>query len=192
MLHAFLASMLLLTSVQAGEHIEFFIGPQYSSYRLYQDDQGSLDEWYYGGEIGVYNIIPNIGLKLRATKVRFYTLIEESYEYMPITLCTSFNLLPFLKAEWLRLSIETGFGLYLWKGFWIDDVIVLPNGEKMEERDIGFVGGATLLVKPHKYIGVEFASRYNYIASADLYKYGFTDKDEKIWENGVGLKIIWP
>ncbi|GAH59877.1 unnamed protein product, partial [marine sediment metagenome] len=39
---------------------------------------------------------------------------------------------------------------------------------------------------------LEYATRYNYIASAELEKYGYFDKDEKIWEHGVGLKIFIP
>jgi hypothetical protein len=65
-------------------------------------------------------------------------------------------------------------------------------GEDKKGRDIGFVGGFTLQVKPFKFIALEYVTRYNYIASADIYKYGFEDKDEKLWENGIGLKIIIP
>jgi hypothetical protein len=196
MFHAFLSSILMLTVIQGGRHIEYSLGPNYSHHKLYFDGNGPpqyaiFTKWTYGAEIGVTNFIQNIGLKIRYSKIRYYTPIEESYEYIPFTLCTSFNLLPFLNLEWLRLSAETGLGIYFWKGYWIDEVIVLPNGEKMEERDIGFVGGLTLQLRPHRYIGVEFASRYNYIASSDLTKYGYYDKDEKIWENGVGIKIIW-
>ncbi|UCF71608.1 MAG: hypothetical protein JSW49_04875 [candidate division WOR-3 bacterium] len=189
----FITNLLWLSSVQAAEPIEISIGPQYSSYSLYMDDSGSLTEWNLGGEIGVYNIIPHIGLKLRGTKVKFYPLImEESYEYMPITLCTSFDMIPFLRLPWLRLSAETGLGLYNWKGYWLDDIIVLPSGELMEEWDIGFVVGFTVQLRPTKYLGVEYAMRYNYIASTDVEKYGFYDKDDKIWENGFGVKFILP
>jgi len=114
------------------------------------------------------------------------------YEYLPLTLCTSFDILPFIHSRWVRLSAETGIGIYLWKGFLNDEVITLPSGEKMEERDIGFIGGFTLQLIPLRFIGIEFSSRYNYLASSDIYKYGFYDKDEKIWENGLGLKLILP
>lgn len=191
-----LSGMLIVVSLfQTGDKLELSLGPSYSSYRLYQDDQYHFDEWHFGGEIAVANIIPHIGLKLRSTKVRFYPPIifeEEYYEYMPITLCTSFDLLPFLKLDWLKLTAEAGLGLYNWKGYWIDHIIVLPSGEKMEEWDIGFVGGITFQLRPIKYLGIEYAMRYNYIASADIYKYGFDDKDDKIWENGIGIKFILP
>lgn len=193
MFGTFIASLLWLTSLQAAEPIEISIGPQYSLYRLYLNDGGYLpDEWTFGGEVGIMNVVPHIGLKLRGTKTRFHTLFEESYEYMPITLCTSFDLTPFYKIDWLRLSAETGLGLYNWKGYWIDDIIVLPDGELMEEWDIGFVVGFTVQLRPVKYVGIEYAMRYNYIASADIYKYGFNDKDDKIWENGFGVKFILP
>ena len=152
-----------------------------------------------GGEISISNLIPNIGLKLRASRLlyepRFVVYFDEiiEYEYIPLTLCTSFNLLPFLKLQWLKLSLETGIGVYFWKG--LDNsgqIIISPTGETMEERDIGFVGGFTLQLRPIKYIGIEFSSLYHYIASSEIYKYGFEDKDEKIWENGIGLKVIIP
>lgn len=193
MFGTFIASVLWLTSLQAAEPIEISIGPQYSSYRLYMDEEGSLNEWNLGGEVAIQNIIPHVGLKLRGTKVTFYPMIEEPYyEYMPITLCTSFDLTPFLRLPWLRLSAETGLGLYNWKGYWIDEIIVLPNGELMEEWDMGFVIGFTVQLRPVKYLGIEYAMRYNYIASADINKYGFYDKDDKIWENGFGVKFILP
>lgn len=196
MLHNFLSSLfLLIFFIPGSEKIEFSLGPNYSSYQLFQDDEDAVGKWFLGGEIRVADIISNIGLKIRGSLLKYDVFSEQgayTYEYMPLTLCTSFNLLPFLKSNWLYLSMETGFGVYFWKGFYNDEIVVLPTGEKMEERDIGFVGGATFQVRPLKRVGIEFASRYNYIASSDLYKYGFYDKDEKIWENGVGIKIILP
>ncbi len=194
MVHTLLSSVLVLTSlVQWGENIKLSAGPHYSHYLLYQDDQEAQGKWGIGGEIAVVNLIPNIGLKLRGTRLR-YEDAENSYvyEYTPFSLCTSFNILPFLKLDWMRLSVETGFGLYFWRGLYNDEVIVLPTGEEMDERDLGFVAGLTLQVRPVRYIGVEYSTQYNYIASADIYKYGFLDKDDKIWEHGLGLKIIWP
>lgn len=88
--------------------------------------------------------------------------------------------------------METGFGLYLWRGLDNDEVVVLSNGGTMQEKDIGFVGGLSLQVRPYRLIALEITSRFNYIASSDLEKYGYFDKDEKLWENGVGLKIIIP
>lgn len=197
MFHAFLSSIVMLTClVQGSDKVQFSIGANYSSYILYQDAEISKDQWNIGGEIAIHNFIPNIGLKLRGSKLKYDIPVEENtyiYEYIPLTLCASFNILPFLKLDWLHLSLETGFGLYLWKGFdESGEFIEFVPGEPMDEKDIGFVGGFTLQVKPFKFIALEYVTRYNYIASADIYKYGFEDKDEKLWENGIGLKIIIP
>ncbi len=197
MLPTFLSSLLFLTSLIQVENVELSLGINRSSYKLYHNVNASewqetLTEWQVGGEIGIANFIPNIGLKVRGAKVKYYTPIEYSYEYIPLTLCSSFNLLPFLKFDWLKISAETGFGYYLWKVLWINEVIELPNGDAMDERDIGFVGGLTFQLRPYKNIAVEYATRYNYIFSSNLEKYGFFDKDEKIWENGVGVKFIIP
>jgi len=181
--------------VGASENIQLSIGPSYSSYLLFQNDDEAIGKWNIGGEIAVDNIIPNIGLKLRGTKLSYDAPAEQgpyTWEYTPLSFCTSFNILPFLKIPWLRVSVETGLGLYFWRGLYEGEVIVLPNGEKAEERDIGFVGGATIQLRPVEYLGIEYAMRYNYIASTDIYKYGFDDKDDKIWENGVGIKFILP
>jgi hypothetical protein len=182
--------------IQSNENLEFSFSPHYSSYRLRRNDNDPDEKWCFGGEIGVANIIPNIGLKLRATRLN-YEIHQCGFgvnllEYTPITLCTSFNLLPFLELGWLKLTAETGIGLYLWRGLRDGEVVILPDDGKFDEKDIGFIGGITLQLRPIRFIGLEFASRYNYVASADIYKYGFTDKDEKIWENGFGLKIILP
>jgi hypothetical protein len=80
----------------------------------------------------------------------------------------------------------------MWRGLYNGEVLILPTGEKAEEKDIGFVGGLTVQVRPIRYLGIEYAMRYNYLASAEIYKYGFEDKDDKIWENGVGVKFIIP
>lgn len=179
----------------AGDNIQFSIGPTYSSYLLFQNDEDAIGKWNLGSEIGIDNIIPNIGFKFRGTKLRYQAPLEQGpyvWEYTPLSLCASFNILPFLKIPWLRLSVETGFGLYFWRGLYNEEVIVLPTGDKVEERDIGFVGGLTIQLRLIKYLGIEYATRYNYIASADIYKYGFYDKDDKIWENGVGVKFILP
>lgn len=178
----------------ASDNLQLSIGPSYSSYLLFQNDEDAQGKWNLGGEIAIDNIIPNIGLKLRGTKLSYETPIEGPYvwEYTPLSLCASFNMLPFLKLPWLKVSVETGLGLYLWRGLYDGEVIVLPTGEEADERDIGFVGGATVQLRPIKYLGIEYAMRYNYMASADIYKYGFDDKDDKIWENGVGIKFILP
>ena len=206
MFYAFLTSILVLTSLtQSSKSLELSFGPHYSYYTLYQDEEDPRSGWNIGGEIAVHNLIPNIGLKLRGSRLTYdmpLDLGEGTFirEYIPLTLCTSFNFLPFVKLEWLRLSLETGFGLYLWEGWLYHSqdydrsygaLYVEPN-EKMNERDFGFVGGFTLRVKPLRIVTLEYATRYNYIFSSNLEKYGFYDKDEKIWENGVGVKFIIP
>ncbi|MGD8978984.1 MAG: hypothetical protein PVH23_02805, partial [candidate division WOR-3 bacterium] len=114
------------------------------------------------------------------------------WEYTPISVCASFNILPFIRIPWFKATIETGLGYYMWRGLYNGEVLILPTGEKAEEKDIGFVGGLTVQVRPIRYLGIEYAMRYNYLASAEIYKYGFEDKDDKIWENGVGVKFIIP
>lgn len=191
-----LSGILIIASLfQASENVEFSLGFNYSSYLLFQDTLEANGKWNLGGEIAADNIIPHIGLKLRGSRIRYEASPEqepEEWEYTPLSLCTSFNILPFLKVPWLRVSVETGLGIYYWRGLHDSEVIELPNGEKAEEWDIGFVGGFTLQVRPVKYLGIEYAMRYNYMASAEIYKYGFYDKDDKIWENGVGVKFIIP
>ncbi|UCG29733.1 MAG: hypothetical protein JSV53_09540 [candidate division WOR-3 bacterium] len=192
----FLSGLLILTSLfPRSEKVEIFVGPNYSSYLLFQDTTESIGKWNIGGEIGINNIIPHIGLKLRGTMLRYDAPAEQgpyAWEYTPLSLCASFDILPFLKTPWMRLSIETGLGLYFWRGLYDDEIIVLPTGDTVEDTDIGFVGGLTLQIRPMKYLGIEYAMRYNYIASTDINKYGFFDKDDKIWENGVGIKFILP
>jgi hypothetical protein len=170
-------------------------GPLYSSYLLYQDDEDAVGIWRFGGEIGVINLIPHIGFKVRAAVLEYAAPSAhgpDKYEFWPVSFCTSFDLLPFLDSELLGLSLETGIGVFFWKGFYNDAIIELPNGELMDERDIGFIAGLTLQLRPIERIGIELGTRYNYIASADLYKYGYSDKDDKIWENGISLKALLP
>lgn len=196
MLHSLLISLFIFT-YPAGENkkVEFSIGASYSHFYLYQDIEDSRRKSGFTGEIGITNFIPNIGLKIRGSRVKYEGASETNpyeYEYVPLTLCTSFNLLPFVESGWLSLSMETGFGLYLWRGLDNDKVVVLPNGDTIQEKDIGFVGGLSLQVRPYRLIALEIASRFNYIASSNLEKYGYSDKDEKLWENGIELKIILP
>ena len=179
----------------AGNDMQFSIGPSYSSYLLFQNDEEAKGQWNLGVEIAVEDIIPNIGFKIRGAKLSYEVSEEQGpyvWEYTPLSLCASFNILPFIKTPWLRVSVETGLGLYFWRGLFDGEIIVLPNGEEVEERDIGFVGGATVSLRPMRYLAIEYAMRYNYMASSDIYKYGFDDKDDKIWENGMGIKFILP
>lgn len=196
MVRSFLSSMLIFIFLSQVEgKVNISIGPLFSSYLLLMDDNYSKGKWNTGVEIGVEDIIPTIGLKLRGSKVRFNVSNKQDanvYEYIPLSLCTSFDILPFVDVHWLNLSLETGFGFYFWKGLSDDEVVVLESGEKMDEKDYGFVCGLTLQLKPNRYIGLEFSTRYNYIASSNISKYGLYDEDEKLWENGVGLKFIIP
>jgi hypothetical protein len=197
MLNAIIASMLLFSSfVHGSEYIELSLGPHYAYHRLRQNEEEAIGKWHFGGEIGIANFIPNIGVKIRGSKLQYapdeFAQLPYTYEYTPFTFCTSFNLLPFLQAPWLKCTLETGIGIYSWKGLMDGEVVTLPTGDTMEERDIGFVAGLTVQVRPLQFVGVEFASRYHYIASAEIYKYGFDDKDDTIWENGIGVKIIIP
>ncbi|MGD9380156.1 MAG: hypothetical protein PVI51_06270 [candidate division WOR-3 bacterium] len=192
LLSGILAATLLFA---AGDNIELSIGPSYSSYLLFQNDEEAIGKWNLGGEIAVDNVIPNIGFKLRGTKLSYEAPPEQGpyeWEYTPISVCASFNILPFIRIPWFKATIETGLGYYMWRGLYNGEVLILPTGEKAEEKDIGFVGGLTVQVRPIRYLGIEYAMRYNYLASAEIYKYGFEDKDDKIWENGVGVKFIIP
>jgi hypothetical protein len=47
-------------------------------------------------------------------------------------------------------------------------------------------------IKPLRFIALEGMMRYHYLFSSNIDKYGFQDKDEKIWENGVGVKFVIP
>jgi hypothetical protein len=96
-----------------------------------------------------------------------------------------------LRGGRLSLSLETGLGIYLWQDLQDGEVIELPTGQ-MTERDPGFTAGLNLQVRPVKFLALELASRYHYIASADMAKYGFYDQDEKLWENGLSLKFVLP
>ena len=182
---------MLVSLIGSNEHIEFTAGPHYASYLLFQDDKDEIGEWHFGGEIGVANFIPHIGIKIRGSMLH-YEQGPYIYEYEPFILCTSFDLLPFVDIPWLEFTAETGIGVYFWRGLYNGEVIELPTGDKMEETDVGFIGGLTVQVRPIRYLGIEYATRYHYMASAELYKYGFTDTDDKIWEHGVGVKFIMP
>ncbi|MGD8979776.1 MAG: hypothetical protein PVH23_06875, partial [candidate division WOR-3 bacterium] len=66
LLSGILAATLLFA---AGDNIELSIGPSYSSYLLFQNDEEAIGKWNLGGEIAVDNVIPNIGFKLRGTRL---------------------------------------------------------------------------------------------------------------------------
>lgn len=191
-----LLSLPLLVAASNGNNgIRLSFSPHYSYNYLYQDDKDPRGKWGFGGELEIRNFIPHIGLKLRGNMLTYPAVAAMDtyeYEFIPLTLCTSFDLLPFIEPTWFNLTLETGFGLYLWRALDNGSVVVLPDDTEMSERDVGFVGGFTLQLRPVKYIALEYTTRYNYIASAELEKYGYFDKDEKIWEHGVGLKIFIP
>ncbi|MGB3341166.1 MAG: hypothetical protein WBB37_06765 [bacterium] len=190
-----LLTLPLFVAVSNGNGLMISFSPHYSYNYLYQDDLDPRGEWGFGGELEIRNFIPHLGLKLRGNRVIYPAVAGTNayeYEFIPLTLCTSFDLLPFIESPWFSFTLETGFGLYLWRTLDNGSVVVLPDNTEMSERDIGFVGGFTLQLRPVRYIALEYATRYNYIASAELEKYGYFDKDEKIWEHGVGLKIFLP
>ncbi|MCK4576507.1 hypothetical protein KAU34_08885, partial [candidate division WOR-3 bacterium] len=99
MLRSLLSGLLLATLFsQASAKLNISFGGQYSSFLLYQDEEGSRNTWGMGGEIEISNYIPNLGLKLRGSKTSYDIPGEEVnyvYEYIPLTLCTSFDILPF-------------------------------------------------------------------------------------------------
>ena len=190
-----LTLLLFMTMTSGNNGFLLSFSPHYSYHYLYQDDLDPRGEWGFGGELEVRNFVPRIGLKFRANMVTYPAVAATNtyeYEFIPLSLCTSFDLLPFIEPTWFDLTLETGFGLYLWRAIDNGSVVVLPDSSEMSERDVGFVGGFTLQVRPIAYVALEYATRFNYIASADLEKYGFFDKDEKIWEHGIGLKVFVP
>ena len=200
MLNAVL-SMIVLNAAPAFDaprRIEF--GPVYSYSLIKQDELEIRGLYNWGGELGIRNIIPGIGLKLKGGYISFDGLDVDSttedesrysYRYIPLTLGTTFDLLPFLKTDRLSLSLETGLGVCLWQGMYDGDVVDLPTGS-MDEKDLEFTAGLNLQFWALKYLALEITSRYHYITSANLDKYGYSDKDEKILENGLGLKFVLP
>lgn len=201
MLNAVLSMIVLNASpaLDAPRRIEF--GPVYSYSLLKQDDQDVKGLYNWGAELGIRHVLPGIGLKLRANYLKLEapdidtTAEDESryaYRYIPVTLATAFDLLSFfLKTERLSLSLETGLGVCLWQGLYDDEVLEIPTGS-MDEKDLEFTAGLNLQVRVVKYLALEMTSRYHYLASANLEKYGFSDKDDKILENGLGLKFVLP
>ncbi len=186
---------LFIATANGNNGIVLSFSPHYAYNYLYQDDLDPRGEWGFGGELEIRNFIPRIGLKFRGNMVTYPAVSgTETYEYefVPLTLCTSFDLLPFIESTWFKFTLETGFGLYLWHALDNGSVVVLPDNTEMSEKDAGFVGGLTLQLRPVRYIALEYATRFNYIASSEPEKYGYFDKDEKIWEHGVGLKIFIP
>jgi hypothetical protein len=187
--------LIFIAALQADDGIILSFSPHYSYNYLYQDDLDPRGEWGFGGELEIRNFIPRIGLKLRGNMVTYPAIAGTStyeYEFIPLSLCTSFDLLPFVESSWFDLTLETGFGLYLWRALDNGSTVVLPDNSELSERDVGFVAGLSCELRPIKYMALEYATRFNYIASAEIEKYGYLDKDEKIWEHGIGLKIFIP
>lgn len=194
MLRIFSVFLLLLVLAAAAYcGISFSAGPHYSTYLLYMDDEDPVSSWGMGGEVALHDFIPRISLKLRGAKVRYTTPFEAfpyDYDYMPFSLCSSFDMLPFWDIAWLDLTLETGFCYCFWKTLYDGEVVELPTGEKIDEKDYGFTGGFTIRLKPIKHIGISFVSQFNYLASSNIYKYGYFDKDEKLWGNGISISFI--
>jgi len=177
------------------DKFQVFIGPSYSSYLLYQDQDETKETWQWGIQAGIANIIPKLGIKFSATSVRYDTTMvfgKYSYRYTPLTITLNYNILPFLKTGLIKMEIQTGFGWYLWQGLFNDEVITLPTGEKMDEKDLGFTGGLELQIKPLDNLALFSSLNYHYLTSSNIYKYGYFDKDEKLLVNGFGLKIFFP
>lgn len=200
MFNAVLTLITLNTAMDfyAPRRLEF--GPVYSYSLLKQDEQDNKGLYHWGGELGIRNLLPGIGLKMKASFLKLNALDidttaeDESryaYRYIPLTLATTFNLLPFLKTDRLSLSLETGLGVCWWQGLYHDKVIEIPTGT-MDEKDLEFTAGLNFQFRLINYLALEMLSRYHYLASANLEKYGYADKDDKLLENGFGLKIILP
>jgi len=177
------------------DKFQFFIGPSYSSYLLYQDQDETKETWQWGIQAGIANIIPKLGIKFSATSVRYDAPVEVgpySYKYTPLTISFDYNLLPFIKSGLIQLNLQTGFGWYLWQGLFNNEVITLPTGEKMDEKDLGFTGGLELQIKPLDNLALFSSLQYHYLTSSNIYKYGYFDKDEKFLVNGFGIKFFFP
>lgn len=174
---------------------QIFVGGSYSSYLLYQDENDPKGKWQWEMQSGISNIIPNLGLKISGTVIRYKAPPEVGpyeYKYTPIVLTFNYNLLPFLRTGFLQLNLETGFGVFFWQGLYRGNVIVLPSGEKMDEEDLGFIGGLELVLKPINNLGISSQISYQYVTSSNIYKYGYFDKDEKFFINGFGIKLFLP
>jgi hypothetical protein len=185
--------LLLVLATAAYGEVSFSAGPHYSSYLLYLDDEDPVSTWGFGGEVAIHDFIPLISLKLRGAKVRYTAPFENipyDYEYLPFSLCSSFDMLPFWDIRWLNLNLETGFCYCFWKTLYDGEVVVLPTGGEIDEKDYGFTGGFTIQLKPIKHLGISFVSQFNYLASSNINKYGYYDKDEKLWENGIAISFI--
>jgi hypothetical protein len=175
------------------DKFQFFIGPSYSSYLLYQDEEEEKETRQWGVQTGFANIIPKLGIKFTAASVRYDAPVElgpYSYKYTPLTITLNYNLLPFLKTGLIQINLETGLGWYLWRGLYENEVITLPTGEKMDEKDLGFTGGLELQIKPLNNLGIVSNLQYHYLTSSNIYKYGYFDKDEKLLVNGIGLRLF--
>ncbi|MEO0136063.1 MAG: hypothetical protein ABIL40_03025 [candidate division WOR-3 bacterium] len=175
---------------------QVFIGPNYSNYLLYQDTlKEPKSKYQWSIQIGVANIIPKLGIEFSGAIVRYDAPPEQgpfAYKYTPLTLTITYNLLPFLKTGLFQMHLKTGFGWYLWQGLFNDQVITLPTGDKMDEKDLGFTGALEFQIKPLDNLALFSHLQYHYLTSSNIYKYGFFDKDEKVFVNGFGLKFFLP
>jgi hypothetical protein len=193
-LRPFLFLLLLLMLIESAYgQISFSAEAHYSSYLLSMDDEDPVGAWGWGGEVGVHDFIPLISLKLRGAKVRYsspFETVAYDYDYIPFSLTSSFDMLPFWEIPWLGINLETGFCYCFWKALSDGEVVVLPSGGEINEKDYGFTGGFTIQLKPVKHLCIKFISQFNYLASSNIYKYGYFDKDEKLWENGIGISFL--
>lgn len=200
MLNAVMSLIILYAAPGTGPHCRFEAGPLYNYNLLWQDNQAAKGLYAWAGEIGLRDLLPGIGLKLRASYLKLNapdidsTAEDESryaYRYIPMTLTSVFNLLPFRPQTPWSLSLETGLGACWWQGLYDDEVLEIPTG-RMDEKDLEFTAGLNLQIRPRPFLGLELTSRFHYLTSANLEKYGYSDKDEKLLENGLGIKFIFP
>lgn len=157
----------------------------------------------WGAALGLRGILPGVGIGVSLGHCRFHqsdldiTLVdEEKYElrYTPAVIYGIYDSSPLLEGFPVQWFILAGLGLYRWEERYDGKVIVLPppfEGE-IKEMDLGFVGGIGLEFSPLHRLGIRVITRYHYIGSTELEKYGPWDKDERLWENGVRLCLYLP
>ena len=119
MLPTILSSLLILTSFQASS-VEWSLGARYSSYHLYWNDEAATNQWGPSVEVAVHNFVPRIGFKIAVSTVKYedipFSGFDYTVDYVPLTLVTSFDILPFFETDRFRLFLETGIGVYFWEG----------------------------------------------------------------------------
>jgi hypothetical protein len=110
MLNTIIASMFLFSSfVHGSEYIELSLGPHYANYGLRQNEEEVKNQWNLGGEIALYNFVPNIGIKIRGTKLE-YDVPFDGYNWIyEYTRLLSIFLIIQLKREILDLLQDSQY-----------------------------------------------------------------------------------